>query len=177
MPSRRWVRDDWKQGEGLCGESWEEQEQAWRDFGNVDRNGHRSCCCSEMTMGQNQCQYRSREHTGGWIIICDFSSSACIPRLSTYSRSFHALSPLIGIDVHILESKCGSHPTVGLLTSSRRRYQTLWIGRLAMIMYLPLARWVLRLGSRSPKGHRHNDLVSAGDEGANVPWVWLAWEA
>jgi len=110
-------------------------------------------------------------------MICGFSSSACIPRLSTYSRSFHALSPLMGIDVHILESKCGSRPTVGLLTSSRRRYQTLWIGRLAMMMYLPLARWILRFRSRSPKGHGHDNLVSAGVKGADVPWVWLAWEA
>jgi len=60
-------------------------------------------------------------------MICSFSFSACIPRLSTYSRSFDPLSPLIGVDVHVLETKRGFLPVVGLSTS-RRWHQTLRVG-------------------------------------------------
>jgi len=63
MPSRRWVRDDWKQEEELCEESlgeqeqiWREPGQIWRELGNVERIEHHFYCCSEMTVGQNQCQ-------------------------------------------------------------------------------------------------------------------------
>lgn len=63
MPSRQWVRDGLKQEEELYEESLGEQEQIWRELGqiwreleNVERIGRRFYCCSEMTVGQNQCQ-------------------------------------------------------------------------------------------------------------------------
>lgn len=79
-------------------------------------------------------------------MICGFSFSACIPGLSTYSRRFHPLSPLIGIDVHVLESQCGFLSIVGLLTSGWRP-QALRVGRLPLMVHFTLGRGILRFRS------------------------------